>query len=123
MKTTELHTLESILTEGIRVNEQNNPIEISCIYIPKIQRAYAQGRNGELDVRNDFLDAIFDVLTSEEDVYIELSFLFGSQQMVAKRNGNGFELLDGQQRTTTLFLLYWYITYYQNKVQKRCKNI
>ena len=115
MKTTELHTLESILTEGIRVNEQNNPIEISCIYIPKIQRAYAQGRNGELDVRNDFLDAIFDVLTSEEDVYIELSFLFGSQQMVAKRNGNGFELLDGQQRTTTLFLLYWYISMRENE--------
>ena len=34
MKTTELHTLESILTEGIRVDELNNPIAISCIYIP-----------------------------------------------------------------------------------------
>ncbi len=110
MKTSGLHTLEYILTKGIRVNGEDNPTGISCIYIPKIQRAYAQGRNGEFDVRNDFLDSIFDVLTSKEEVYIELSFLFGSQQSIAKQNGIGFELLDGQQRTTTLFLLYWYIS-------------
>lgn len=109
MKTSELHTLKSILTEGIRIEGQDDPIKISCIYIPKIQRAYAQGRKQESDVRNDFLDDLFDVLIPEEDKYIELSFLFGSQQVMAKRDGIGFELLDGQQRTTTLFLLYWYI--------------
>ena len=49
MKTSELHTFEYILTKGIRVNGEDNPTGISCIYIPKIQRAYAQGRNGEFD--------------------------------------------------------------------------
>jgi len=110
MKTSELHTLKSILTEGIRIEGQDVPIKISYIYIPKIQRSYAQGRKEESDVRKDFLDALFDVLESNEDVDIELSFLFGSQQVMAKRTGKGFELLDGQQRTTTLFLLYWYIS-------------
>lgn len=110
--TSELHTLESLLTQGIK--GANNPIEIPYIFIPKIQRAYAQGRKEESDVRRDFLSALFDTLTSDEDVSLELSFLFGSQQVLAKRsednNIRGFELLDGQQRTTTLFLLYWYIS-------------
>ena len=110
MQTSELHTLKSILTEGVRIKGQDTPIKISCIYIPKIQRSYAQGRNEVSDIRKDFLDALFEVLVSKEDVDIELSFLFGSQQVMAKRTGTGFELLDGQQRTTTLFLLYWYIS-------------
>ncbi len=109
MKTSELHTLRSILTEGIKIENQD-PIEISCIYIPKIQRAYAQGRNKESDVRKDFLDALFAVLMSPEERSIELSFLFGSKQFNAKKSTEGFELLDGQQRATTLFLLYWYVS-------------
>lgn len=107
MQTSQLHTLKSILTEGVRIEGNDTPIQISCIYIPRIQRAYAQGRKEEVDVRNDFLNVLFDVLVSKEDKYIELSFLFGSLQDCP--TGRGFELLDGQQRTTTLFLLYWYI--------------
>lgn len=110
MKTSELHTLKSILTEGILIEGQDSPVKISFIYIPKIQRAYAQGRKEESEIRKDFLDVLFEVLVSEKDIDIELSFLFGSQQVMAKREGSGFELLDGQQRTTTLFLLYWYIS-------------
>lgn len=110
MKTSELHTLKSILEDGIKIEGNEKPIEISCICIPKIQRAYAQGRNKESEVRKDFLDALFAVLTSQEERSIELSFLFGSKQIVAKKSTEGFELLDGQQRTTTLFLLYWYVS-------------
>lgn len=115
MKTSKLHTLRSILEEGIWIDGQDTPVEISCICIPKIQRAYAQGRNKENDVRKDFLDALFNVLTSEENKTIELSFLFGSKQIVARRSAEGFELLDGQQRTTTLFLLYWYVSMKEEK--------
>ena len=115
MKTSKLHTLRSILEEGIWIDGQDTPVEISCICIPKIQRAYAQGRNKENDIRKDFLDALFNVLTSEEEKTIELSFLFGSKQIVARRSAEGFELLDGQQRTTTLFLLYWYISMKEEK--------
>ena len=119
MITSELHTLEFLLTQGIKIKGASNPIEIPYIFIPKIQRAYAQGRKEECDVRRDFLSALFDTLTSGEDVSLELSFLFGSQQALAKRsednNIRGFELLDGQQRTTTLFLLYWYISIREQK--------
>lgn len=110
MQTSELHTLEDILTTGIKVDGKTEPIPVSCVYIPKIQRAYAQGRESETDVRKDFLDALFDILVSKEEKSIELSFLFGSKQVMAKKSGDGFELLDGQQRTTTLFLLYWYMS-------------
>lgn len=116
MQNSKLHTLKSILTEGIKLDGKEDSIEISCIYIPKIQRAYAQGRNEESDIRKDFLDALFNVLESDEDKSIELSFLFGSKQIFAKKQGTGFELLDGQQRTTTLFLLYWYIS----MIEKKC---
>ena len=115
MKTSELHTLRSILTEGIKIDGHDDPVEISCIYVPKIQRAYAQGRNKESDVRKDFLDALFAVLTSPEEQSIELGFLFGSKQIIAKKSAEGFELLDGQQRVTTLFLLYWYVSMKEKK--------
>lgn len=109
MKTTKLHTFKEVLTKGITVDEQEEPIKISCIFIPKIQRSYAQGRKSESDIRTDFLDDIFSVLASENETPLELSFLFGSKQVLINGVTDGFELLDGQQRTTTLFLLYWYI--------------
>ena len=108
MKTTKLHTFKEVLTKGITIDGRDEPIKISYIFIPKIQRSYAQGRKSESDIRNDFLDDIFSVLVSGTNTPLELSFLFGSKQVLL--NGeDGFELLDGQQRTTTLFLLYWYV--------------
>ncbi len=109
MKTTKLHTFKEILTEGITVDGQKEPIKISNIFIPKIQRSYAQGRKAESDIRTDFLDDIFSVLISNKNTPLELSFLFGSRQSLITGEKDGFELLDGQQRTTTLFLLHWYI--------------
>jgi len=109
MKTTRLHTFENILTSGIFVDGEAEPVKVSCIFIPKIQRSYAQGRACEKDVRSDFLKELFITLTSITPTTLELSFLFGSKQPLINGSGSGFELLDGQQRTTTLFLLYWYI--------------
>lgn len=109
MKTTKLHTFKEILTIGITVDEKEEPIKISCLFIPKIQRSYAQGRKAENDIRTDFLDDIFSVLTSDKNTPLELSFLLGSKQLLINGVKDGFELLDGQQRTTTLFLLYWYV--------------
>ena len=71
------------------------------IRIPRIQRAYAQGRKNESFIRDSFLDDIFDALIDGDD--LELNYVYGTN-----RNGV-FELLDGQQRITTLFLLHWYI--------------
>ena len=109
MKTTKLHTFKEILNDGITVDGHEEPIKISCLFIPKIQRSYAQGRKVESDIRTDFLDDIFYVLTSDKNTPLELSFLFGSKQLLINGVTDGFELLDGQQRTTTLFLLYWYV--------------
>lgn len=73
----------------------------SRIEIPKIQRDYAQGRENESEVADRFLNKIFECL--KENKNLELDFIYGSV------NENTVYLLDGQQRVTTLFLLYWYI--------------
>ena len=76
------------------------------ILIPKIQRDYAQGRNDSKakEVRKNLLDDIF----NEKEV--KFDFIFGTKQEI-KEGSNVFSCfipLDGQQRLTTLFLLYLY---------------
>lgn len=75
--------------------------EYSRIEIPKIQRDYAQGRENESEVADRFLDKIFECL--KDGTNLELDFIYGSV------NNKIVYLLDGQQRVTTLFLLYWYM--------------
>jgi len=55
------------------------------------------------------LDAIFESLTEEKD--LDLDFVYGSVSEVNKT----FIPLDGQQRLTTLYLLYWYIGSFELK--------
>ncbi|MDR3327416.1 MAG: DUF262 domain-containing protein [Prevotellaceae bacterium] len=92
---------------------------IDGITIPMIQRDYAQGRETEKEttVRSRFLDAIFKTLVSEDSsAHLKMDFIYGSTQIVKTTDdqGNSIEKsvlipLDGQQRLTTLYLLYWYI--------------
>ncbi len=96
-----LRTLETLFTESIGDNN------LKKIIIPKIQRSYAQGRKEEVQVREGILQELFSTLKEGKD--IELNFIYGS----LKENGN-YELLDGQQRITTLFLLHLYV-YLQEK--------
>lgn len=70
------------------------------IEIPIIQRDYAQGRSGEEKIRHRFLRALFQATRSGKS--IELDFIYGSKE------AGPLQPLDGQQRLTTLFLLYWY---------------
>ena len=77
--------------------------EYETIEIPKIQRDYAQGREEEIEVRKRFLDNIFSNLINNKT--LELDFIYGSKY------NNTLYLLDGQQRITTLFLLYWYLAF------------
>lgn len=76
--------------------------QIKDVVIPKIQRAYAQGR---IDMRTTrtrtkFLEAIHQAISEKK--HLTLDFVYG-------KNDNGILVpLDGQQRLTTLFLLYWY---------------
>ncbi len=73
------------------------------IEIPIIQRNYAQGRKKESYVRNNFITKIYEVLTSSKEEKLNLDFIYGTV------NNDRFIPIDGQQRLTTLFLLYWYI--------------
>lgn len=81
------------------------------VQVPIIQRDYAQGRESEKEVRDDFLDALYAalILPKEDELLpLNLDFIYGSVEGdVATR----FLPLDGQQRLTTLFLLHWYLAW------------
>lgn len=74
------------------------------IEIPIIQRDYAQGRDEAVikKKRAKFLEALHSAITSENKTQT-LDFVYGDEKNAL------FQPLDGQQRLTTLFLLYWYI--------------
>jgi len=76
------------------------------IVIPIIQRDYAQGRKGEKEVRDIFLDALFNYLDDNQPNR-DLDFIYGT--LVEEEDRINFIPLDGQQRLTTLFLLHWYL--------------
>ena len=71
------------------------------VRIPILQRDYAQGREGKEYIREVFLKDIFDAVTSNKPLMLD--FIYGFTE------GNVFYPLDGQQRLTTLWLIYWYM--------------
>lgn len=91
---------------------------ITKVEIPMIQRDYAQGRiksqNGDLTILNDtgsrFLKSLFNKIKASKSM--ELEFIYGSveERPIPKSREKEYAYipLDGQQRLTTLFLLYWY---------------
>ena len=73
---------------------EQHPIEI-----PMIQRDYAQGRESQKKLLQNFLKALKIAICKSP---IGLDFVYGDIK------SNKFHPLDGQQRLTTLFLLHWY---------------
>ncbi|MDR0604184.1 MAG: DUF262 domain-containing protein [Bacteroidales bacterium] len=118
------YTFKDILENSITIqDEQNKSIKLDKIEIPKIQRDYAQGRESQGEVRERFLTSIFDALENNSE--IEMDFVYGSVKKVEldnKQKTNIFTPLDGQQRLTTLYLLYWYIGNQELEEQDR-KNL
>lgn len=107
-----LYCLEDLLEHGVVVynsdgSEKDERMDIESVVVPRLQRSYAQGRKSESKIRNGILKSIFDVLEGKTQQQ-EFSFIYGSF------NSKKFELLDGQQRLTTMFLVHWYI--YQQKM-------
>ncbi|MBS1526991.1 MAG: DUF262 domain-containing protein [Bacteroidetes bacterium] len=88
------------------------------VEIPIIQRDYAQGREDKREIRDNFLNALYDSLETESP--IRLDFIYGSKE------DGAFQPLDGQQRLTTLFLLHWYAfkkeTFTDNEKLERLKK-
>ncbi len=82
-------------------DKSGKTIEIKKIEIPKIQRDFAYGRTDKKNERkrNNFLSSLFNAVNGSP---ITLDFIYGDIKE------NVLTPLDGQQRLTTLFLLYWY---------------
>lgn len=102
----ERYTFIDIYKKDLDLNKDKK-VKVSQIVIPKIQRPYAQGR---LDgvctyVRNTLLNEMFANFKTDE--IFDFNFVYG----IVRPNNDEYvmELLDGQQRMTTLFLLHWYI--------------
>lgn len=92
-KITEKYSLENFLKDHV-------------IIIPAMQRDYAQGRyNAEAtNIRKLFISAILNAVFEEED--LSLDFTYGD----SKNNDEvRYYPVDGQQRLTTLFLVYAYV--------------
>lgn len=85
------------------------------IEVPIIQRDYAQGRKDKKEIRDKFLNALFQSINDESA--IKLDFIYGSVE------SGIFQPLDGQQRLTTLFLLHWYASIKDNCLTEKIINI
>lgn len=70
------------------------------VRIPILQRDYAQGREENISICENFLNALKESILLNKT--INLDFIYGNVEHDA------FLPLDGQQRLTTLFLLHWY---------------
>ena len=95
------------------------------IEIPIIQRDYAQGReNKQVDkIRHDFLEALFTAIEKRilSNTYqLELDFAYGFQRNTV--NDKTFIPIDGQQRLTTLWLLYWFVSNKENETEENLAN-
>lgn len=94
---------------------RSNYIEILTqkVEIPIIQRDYAQGRTDSKTnkIRKDFLDVLFEFIQLKDKnpkEEIELDFIYGFNEGDEKQPSE-FVPIDGQQRLTTLWLLYWFV--------------
>jgi hypothetical protein len=98
------------------MNNFKNITERYKIQIPIIQRDYAQGRTDRKSsqIREGFLNSIYEALDNNN--VLHLDFIYGSVE------GDKFIPLDGQQRLTTLFLLYCYFGKKENKDINYLKN-
>lgn len=113
------YSFKEFLENPVTVNMQTGKtLVFDKVEIPIIQRDYAQGRTYlDQDKKKNlnktglrFITSIFKHLKEREEM--ELDFVYGSvlePDDATKRTDNVFLPLDGQQRLTTLFLLYWYI--------------
>ncbi|WP_323590879.1 DUF262 domain-containing protein [Aliarcobacter butzleri] len=106
-----MFNINHLLNGKIELDREDGKVsyDISGIEIPIIQRDYAQGRDTSKFIRNRFLDSIFEALSKNE--ILEMDFIYGSIKELKDGDNtyNIFLPLDGQQRLTTIFLLYWFL--------------
>lgn len=109
---TKFHSLTDIFDTNFGTTQE--PVQVKKIVIPMVQRDFAQGRiDPDVNrIRDRFLDALYHAVTEEP---VTLDFIYGDI------DANGVMTpLDGQQRLTTLFLLYWYAAKKENISESTC---
>ena len=81
--------------------------EEKTIVIPKVQRDYAYGREDKkvADILDGILTKILEAI--RDDTSNILDFVYGGSFVRQHNISAGFIPLDGQQRLTTLFLLFF----------------
>ena len=89
-----------------------------AIYIPRIQRDYAQGRQdgATKQIRDTFVSDIFKSIVNYKETgdILDVNFIYGNIEDEGGKKK--FIPIDGQQRLTTLFLLHWYFAVYSGKI-------
>lgn len=88
-------------------------VERYKVKIPILQRDYAQGREENISICENFLNALKESIL--QDKTINLDFIYGNV------DDGTFLPLDGQQRLTTLFLLHWY-AFEKEHLDESCCN-
>lgn len=107
----ETKTFKTIFTPY--TDESGKQVEIKRIEIPKIQRDFAYGRTDEKNrrKRENFLLSLLEAVNGNP---ITLDFVYGDVK------NKTLTPLDGQQRLTTLFMLYWYASKKENIAENEC---
>lgn len=90
-------------------------IQENKLEIPVIQRDYAQGRKSKKDLRKSILTNIKNALDNNNK--LKLDFVYGVKEK------NILNLLDGQQRLTTLWLVHWYIALKAGKLREAAEYL
>ena len=92
------------------------------IVIPMIQRDYVQGKEDKKinTIRKNLIDSIRLAIDGEKR--LDFDFIYGSTKM-KENETEELSLLDGQQRITTLFLIYWYFATKEGKITNEIKRI
>lgn len=78
------------------------------VVIPKVQRDYAYGRQEPKvqEIVNGMLDSMLDAVKNDKSIILD--FIYGGPDIKEDMTSEGLIPLDGQQRLTTLWLLYFY---------------
>lgn len=87
---------------------------VGDVVIPKVQRDYAYGRPEEKieEILNGMLKSMIEAVVNDKPVILD--FIYGGASVKNSQKSAGLIPLDGQQRLTTLWLLYFYVSVLDN---------
>ena len=100
------------------MSQNNTPISFwqllkeYTLVIPIIQRDYAQGRRGKEQLRKRFFRQLIEAVVDHKRIILD--FIYGTPDTGKDKV---IYPLDGQQRLTSLWLLYWYVAFRAGKLK------